>query len=56
MAENCMKVSAANVANNPVIFTQDEIEEIYRKAMGFNLTIKINKYRKMGRFIICLIF
>ena len=33
MAENCMKVSAANVANNPVIFTQDEIEEMYKKAM-----------------------
>lgn len=33
MAENCMKVSSANVANNPVIFTQDEIEEMYRKAM-----------------------
>lgn len=33
MAENCMKVSAASVANNPVLFTQEEIEEIYRKAM-----------------------
>ena len=33
MAENCMKVSAANVANNPVIFTQYEIEEMYKKAM-----------------------
>ncbi len=33
MAENCMKVSAAGVANNPVIFTQEEIAEIYRKAM-----------------------
>ncbi len=33
MAENCMKVSAASVANNPVVFTQDEIAEIYRKAM-----------------------
>lgn len=33
MAENCMKVSAAVVANNPVVFTQEEIAEIYRKAM-----------------------
>lgn len=33
MAENCMKVSAAGVANNPVVFTQEEIAEIYRKAL-----------------------
>lgn len=33
MAENCMKVSAASVANNPVVFTQQQIAEIYRKAM-----------------------
>lgn len=33
MAENCMKVSAAAVANNPVVFTEEEIAEIYRKAM-----------------------
>ena len=33
MAGNCMKVSAAGVANNPVVFTQEEIAEIYRKAM-----------------------
>lgn len=33
MAENCMKISAAGVANNPVVFTQEEIAEIYRKAM-----------------------
>lgn len=33
MAENCMKVSAAGIANNPVVFTQNEIEELYRKAM-----------------------
>lgn len=33
MAENCMKVSAASVANNPVVFTKDEIAEIYRKAL-----------------------
>ena len=33
MAENCMKVSAAGVANNPVVFTEEEIAEIYRAAM-----------------------
>lgn len=33
MAENCMKVSAASVANNPVVFSQEEIAEIYQKAM-----------------------
>ena len=33
MAENCMKVSAASVANNPVVFTQEEIAEIYQKEM-----------------------
>ncbi|MDD3219541.1 MAG: bifunctional amino acid transporter/iron-containing alcohol dehydrogenase [Lachnospiraceae bacterium] len=33
MAENCMKVSAASIANNPVVFTQEEIADIYRKAM-----------------------
>ena len=33
MAENCMKVSAASIANNPVVFTQEEIAEIYKKAM-----------------------
>ena len=33
MAENCMKVSAASVANNPVVFTQEEMAGIYKKAM-----------------------
>jgi alcohol dehydrogenase class IV len=33
MAENCMKVSAASVANNPVVFTQEEIAGIYRLAL-----------------------
>lgn len=33
MAENCMKVSAAGVASNPVVFTQEEIADIYRKAL-----------------------
>lgn len=33
MAENCMKVSAASVKNNPIVFTKEEIEEIYKKAL-----------------------
>ena len=33
VAENCMKVSAASIANNPVVFTQEEIAELYRKAL-----------------------
>lgn len=33
LAENCMKVSAASVANNPVLFTQEDIAELYRKAL-----------------------
>ena len=33
MAENCMKVSAASVTNNPVVFTQEQIADIYRKAL-----------------------
>ena len=33
MAENCMKVSAAGVANNPVVFTQEGIADLYAKAM-----------------------
>ena len=33
MADNCMKVSAAGIANNPVVFSRDEIAELYRKAM-----------------------
>jgi alcohol dehydrogenase class IV len=33
MAENCLKVSAAGVANNPVVFDESEIAEIYKKAM-----------------------
>ncbi|MGN1318331.1 MAG: iron-containing alcohol dehydrogenase, partial [Lachnospirales bacterium] len=33
MAENCMKVSSASVANNPIVFTEEEIAEIYRKAL-----------------------
>lgn len=33
MAENCMKVSAAGIANHPKVFEQKEIEELYRKAL-----------------------
>ena len=33
MAENCMKVSEASIKNNPVVFTKEEIEEIYKKAL-----------------------
>ena len=33
MAENCMKVSAASVANKPVVFTQEQIADIYKKAL-----------------------
>ena len=33
MAENCMKVSAASVTNNPVVFTQEQIADIYKKAL-----------------------
>ena len=33
MAENCMKVSAHSIANNPGVFSQEEIAEIYKKAL-----------------------
>lgn len=33
MAENCLKVSAASIANNPVVFSLDDIKRIYKKAM-----------------------
>ena len=33
MAENCMKVSAASVINNPIVFTQEEIADIYRRTL-----------------------
>lgn len=33
MAENCMKVSAPSIANNPVVFSLEEIAEIYKKAL-----------------------
>lgn len=33
MTENCMKISAGNLANAPVVFGKKEIEEIYRAAV-----------------------
>lgn len=33
MAKSCMKVSAVSVAANPVVFTEEEIAELYRKAL-----------------------
>lgn len=33
MTENCMKVSAPSIANNPVVFSQEEIAKIYKKAL-----------------------
>ena len=33
MAENCMKVSAGGIANNPVVFDQAEITKLYEQAL-----------------------
>ena len=33
MVENCMKVSAAGIANHPVRFTSNELKQIYRNAL-----------------------
>ena len=33
MCENCFKVSAAGIANHPVVFSKEEIAELYRKAL-----------------------
>ncbi|MGN1180286.1 MAG: iron-containing alcohol dehydrogenase [Suilimivivens sp.] len=33
MAENCVKVSAAGIANHPRVFTQEEIAQLYQKAL-----------------------
>ncbi len=33
LAENCIKVSAASVKNNPVVFTQGEIAELYGRCL-----------------------
>lgn len=33
MAENCMKVSAAGIANHPVVFSLEDVKRLYRKAL-----------------------
>jgi alcohol dehydrogenase class IV len=33
LTENCLKVSAASMANHPVVFTPEEIKEIYQKSL-----------------------
>lgn len=33
MSENCFKVSAAGIANHPAVFTIEEIQKLYRKAL-----------------------
>lgn len=33
MVENCMKVSAAGIANHPVVFDREALRNIYRKAL-----------------------
>ena len=33
MADNCMKVSAVMLQNHPVVFTRDEVRDIYRAAL-----------------------
>ncbi|MCC6095731.1 MAG: iron-containing alcohol dehydrogenase, partial [Eubacterium sp.] len=33
LAENCFKVSSANIANTPVSLTQEDVAELYRKAL-----------------------
>ncbi|KPU43255.1 1,3-propanediol dehydrogenase [Oxobacter pfennigii] len=33
LAENCMKVSAASIANHPVVFSVEDLKRIYRKAI-----------------------
>jgi len=33
MVENCFKVSAASIANHPVAFNEEEIAELYRRAL-----------------------
>lgn len=33
MSENCLKVSAASIANHPVTFTKEQIAKLYEKAM-----------------------
>jgi len=33
MTKNCMKISTAGIANNPVVFSSDDIKRIYKKAL-----------------------
>jgi alcohol dehydrogenase class IV len=33
LTENCLKVSAPSMANHPVVFTPEEIKEIYQKSL-----------------------
>jgi alcohol dehydrogenase class IV len=33
MVKNCMKISAAGISGNPVVFTESELAEIYNEAM-----------------------
>ena len=33
LTENCIKVSSANIANNPVVFSYEEIVELYKKSL-----------------------
>ena len=33
LTENCMKISAASIANHPVIFNREEINSIYTKSI-----------------------
>ncbi len=33
LTDNCLKVSAASMANHPVVFTPEEIKEIYQKSL-----------------------
>lgn len=33
MAENCMRISAAGIANHPVVFGQDEVRQMYLEAI-----------------------
>lgn len=34
MTENCLKVSAAGIANNPVLFSAEEISRLYKEALS----------------------
>lgn len=33
LTENCLKISAASIANHPVVFSAEEIKDIYQKAI-----------------------